>query len=104
MNLVIFFYFFFFTLFYFFLCLNCDLVTGEDRRFAKNNLEPSEHLSTTVEMLSLEMKKEIAIIDEIQMLRDEQRGYAFTRALLGVMADEVYNLFFVKLIDLIYCL
>lgn len=71
--------------------LDCDLVTGEDRRFAKNNLEPSKHLSTTIEMLSLDMKKEVAVVDEIQMLRDEQRGYAFTRALLGVMADEVFQ-------------
>lgn len=76
--------------------LDCDLVTGEDRRFAKNSFEPSVHLSTTVEMLSLEMKKEIAVIDEIQMLRDEQRGYAFTRALLGVMADEAYKFYCTK--------
>lgn len=33
---------------------------------------------------------EVAIIDEIQMLRDPGRGWAWTRALLGVVADEVH--------------
>lgn len=33
---------------------------------------------------------EVAVIDEIQMLRDPQRGWAWTRALLGVVADEVH--------------
>ena len=32
----------------------------------------------------------VAVIDEIQMLRDEDRGWAWTRALLGVPADEVH--------------
>lgn len=30
------------------------------------------------------------MIDEIQMLRDPERGYAWTRALLGVVADEIH--------------
>lgn len=67
----------------------CDLVTGEDRQFAISNLEPSKHLSSTVEMLSLELRTDVAVIDEIQMLRDDQRGWAWTRALLGVAAEEV---------------
>lgn len=33
---------------------------------------------------------EVAIIDEIQLLRDPQRGWAWTRAFLGVIADEVH--------------
>ena len=33
---------------------------------------------------------EVAVIDEIQMLRDPQRGWAWTRALLGVAAEEVH--------------
>ena len=40
-------------------------------------------------MLSTMMEVEVAIIDEIQMIRDEQRGWAFTRALLGAAAHEV---------------
>ncbi|CAL2040416.1 unnamed protein product [Caenorhabditis brenneri] len=68
----------------------CDLVTGEERRFAKDNHHPSQHLSSTVEMLSTQMRVEVVVIDEIQMLRDEQRGWAWTRALLGAAADEIH--------------
>jgi ATP-dependent RNA helicase SUPV3L1/SUV3 len=32
----------------------------------------------------------VAIIDEIQMMRDTGRGWAWTRALLGVMAEEIH--------------
>lgn len=33
---------------------------------------------------------EVAVIDEIQMMRDDGRGWAWTRALLGVMAHEIH--------------
>lgn len=33
---------------------------------------------------------EVAIIDEIQMLKDPQRGWAWTRAFLGINADEIH--------------
>ena len=33
---------------------------------------------------------EVAVIDEIQMIRDTVRGWAWTRALLGVCAHEVH--------------
>ncbi|MFH4978891.1 hypothetical protein AB6A40_005600 [Gnathostoma spinigerum] len=69
--------------------VKCDMVTGEERRFAVDNYHPSNHISATVEMLSTQMRFECAVIDEIQMLRDEQRGWAWTRALLGVAAEEV---------------
>jgi ATP-dependent RNA helicase SUPV3L1/SUV3 len=32
----------------------------------------------------------VAIIDEIQMMGDIGRGWAWTRALLGVMAEEIH--------------
>ena len=32
----------------------------------------------------------VAIIDEIQMLRDQARGWAWIRALQGICADEVH--------------
>lgn len=40
-------------------------------------------------MLTPDMSMNVAVIDEIQMLRDDQRGYAFTRALLAVKSQEV---------------
>lgn len=33
---------------------------------------------------------EVAVIDEIQQIRDQQRGWAWTRAFLGLIADEVH--------------
>lgn len=33
---------------------------------------------------------EVAIIDEIQMIKDQSRGWAWTRAFLGINADEVH--------------
>lgn len=32
----------------------------------------------------------MAVIDEIQQIRDPQRGWAWTRAFLGLIADEVH--------------
>uniref|UniRef100_A0A915DMV6 RNA helicase n=1 Tax=Ditylenchus dipsaci TaxID=166011 RepID=A0A915DMV6_9BILA len=68
----------------------CDLVTGEDRRFAIHRNEPASHLAITVEMLATDHTIDMAVIDEIQMVRDHRRGYAFTRALLGVVAPEIH--------------
>lgn len=69
--------------------VKCDLVTGEERRYATSISSPSDHVSCTVEMLPTDKVYDVAVIDEIQMLRDEQRGWAWTRALLGVAAKEV---------------
>jgi ATP-dependent RNA helicase SUPV3L1/SUV3 len=33
---------------------------------------------------------EVAVIDEIQMVKDPQRGWAWTRAFLGLMAEEIH--------------
>lgn len=68
----------------------CDLVTGEERNFASVNKTPSSHVSCTVEMVSVNTPYEVAVIDEIQMLKDPSRGWAWTRALLGVAAEEVH--------------
>ncbi|XP_018018153.2 ATP-dependent RNA helicase SUV3 homolog, mitochondrial isoform X2 [Hyalella azteca] len=68
----------------------CDLVTGEERRYSSPDLTPSPHTACTVEMVSLQHKYDVAIIDEVQLLRDPLRGWAWTRALLGVCAREVH--------------
>lgn len=36
------------------------------------------------------MADEVAVIDEIQLLRDPGRGWAWTRAFLGLVAEEVH--------------
>ena len=68
----------------------CDLLTGEERRFANADGSPSNHIASTVEMVSLKDLCDVAVIDEIQMLRDPQRGWAWTRALLGLPAKEIH--------------
>lgn len=68
----------------------CDLVTGEERKFALGEENCASHVSCTVEMTSVNVPYEVAIIDEIQLLRDPSRGWAWTRALLGVMAEEIH--------------
>ena len=68
----------------------CDLVTGEERKFAIDRDHPASHTACTVEMASTTNPVDVAVIDEIQMVRDNQRGWAWTRALLGIPAKEVH--------------
>jgi len=68
----------------------CDLVTGEERKYANEDEEPSNHVACTVEMTNCSQVYEVAVIDEIQMVKDYQRGWAWTRALLGIPAHEVH--------------
>jgi len=68
----------------------CDLVTGEERRFAREDGEPSEHVACTVEMANMAQPFEVCVIDEIQVIKDYQRGWAWTRALLGIQAEEIH--------------
>lgn len=67
----------------------CSLITGDERRAADDNPEAPK-LSCTVEMVPLSIPFEVAVIDEIQMLGSEDRGWAWTQALLGVIAKEVH--------------
>ena len=58
----------------------CNLVTGEDvRRTDGVNL-----YATTMEMVILNQRFNVAVIDEIQMISDPSRGWAWTQALLGI--------------------
>jgi ATP-dependent RNA helicase SUPV3L1/SUV3 len=64
----------------------CNLVTGEERVL----IPGARHTACTVEMMQPDVEVEVAIIDEIQMLQDESRGYAWTAALIGTPAKNVY--------------
>ncbi len=68
--------------------LPCALITGEEVRIP----EDTDHYfsSCTVEMMPLNVKFDVAVIDEIQMIGNAERGSAWTSALLGVQADEVH--------------
>lgn len=41
-------------------------------------------------MLDMEQHYDIAVIDEAQMIADRDRGHSWTRAILGVKADEIH--------------
>ena len=66
--------------------VNCSLSTGEEEDFR----EEDTHMAATAEKLDLKRYWDVAVIDECQMIADRQRGYAWTRAVLGVLAPEVH--------------
>lgn len=66
----------------------CDLVTGDDVR--KDLDEHVQLTSSTVEMVNVRRPCEVAVIDEIQMIANSERGWAWTRAFLGANAKEVH--------------
>lgn len=66
--------------------IKVSLVTGEERRLA----EGATHVASTVEMLDTKTPVQVAVIDEIQMLADRDRGAAWTAAVCGAPASVVY--------------
>jgi ATP-dependent RNA helicase SUPV3L1/SUV3 len=62
------------------------LLTGEE----VIEIPDSTHFSSTIEMAKLQTKFDCCVIDEIQMLTDPQRGWAWTRALVNIQADEIH--------------
>jgi ATP-dependent RNA helicase SUPV3L1/SUV3 len=64
----------------------CNLLTGEEEILK----EGASHTSCTIEKVDLKKEYDIAIIDEIQMIDDSQRGAAWTRALLGLRCNEIH--------------
>ncbi|POG78025.1 P-loop containing nucleoside triphosphate hydrolase protein [Rhizophagus irregularis DAOM 181602=DAOM 197198] len=66
----------------------CNLVTGEERRTLLGDHVPLT--ASTIEMANLNTPLDVAVIDEIQMISDQQRGWAWTQALLGLQAKEIH--------------
>ena len=66
----------------------CDLVTGDDVR--RDDAEDVRLYASTVEMVDTAKEVDVAVIDEIQMMGQEDRGWAWTRAFLGANAKEVH--------------
>lgn len=63
-----------------------DLVTGEE----VIRVEGARHQSVTIEMSPLRTPVEVAVIDEAQLIGDEERGWAWTQAVLGLPARELH--------------
>ena len=106
----------------------CALITGEEQRFPTADGMPVDPLgsasalgggsgddgakrmadsyfqSCTVEMTPLNKRVDVAVIDEIQMIADPERGWAWTQAFLGVQAREVHLCGEERSVDLIQAL
>lgn len=66
--------------------VKCSLTTGEE----EDCCDDDTHVSATAEKLDLKRYFDVAVIDECQMINDRERGYAWTRAVLGVRSPEVH--------------
>jgi len=64
----------------------CNLITGEEEIL----VEKANHVCSTIEKLDVNTTYDVAVIDEIQMIADSQRGQAWTRALLGLQCEEIH--------------
>lgn len=62
-----------------------SFLTGEER-----DLNPdAKFMSSTIEMLNLEAQVDAVVIDEVQLLADERRGWAWLEAVVGAPAKKV---------------
>ena len=64
----------------------CDMITGEETIRTPGSFVQA----STVEILDIREVYDIAVIDEAQMMADENRGSNWTRAILGIRAEEVH--------------
>jgi ATP-dependent RNA helicase SUPV3L1/SUV3 len=65
--------------------LRAGLITGEER----DEGDDFTHYARTIETIDVGRRVDVCVIDEIQMLADTQRGWAWTQALFAAPADLV---------------
>lgn len=66
--------------------IKCNLLTGEEEIIVAG----ASHTCCTIEKLNLSDYYDVAIIDEAQLIDDDERGDAWTRALLGIKCREIH--------------
>lgn len=66
--------------------LPCTLRTGQETL----EVDGAVHTACTIEMCALHQHVAVGVLDEIQMLSHPERGWAWSRALLGLAAEEVH--------------
>jgi len=74
-----------------------SLVTGEEEVFD----EEAGHICSTIEMINFNLEVDVCVIDEVQMLDDEDRGWAWVNAILGSPAKKVIMTGSVNALDII---
>lgn len=62
-----------------------SLITGEERKITTGD----RFTSSTIEMASFSHKVDVSVIDEVQMISDPQRGWAWTQAIVGIPAETI---------------
>lgn len=65
---------------------SCNLLTGEEQKTFDN----ASFISQTIETFDVNKFNDTVIIDEVQMLFDESRGWAWTRAIFGAYCNNLY--------------
>ncbi len=65
--------------------IEATLITGEEQIID----EDASHVCSTIEMLDFNLDVDTAIIDEVQMLDDEDRGWAWVNAIIGCPAKTI---------------
>ncbi|KAK2848499.1 hypothetical protein FQN49_005663 [Arthroderma sp. PD_2] len=68
--------------------ISCALVTGDEVKVPEG--EAVRIFSNTVEMVPVGLEMDVGVIDEIQMIADPSRGWAWTRAVLGCQVKELH--------------
>ncbi|MEA3371979.1 MAG: SUV3 C-terminal domain-containing protein [Campylobacterota bacterium] len=65
--------------------IESSLITGEEQIID----EDATHISSTIEMMNYEVDVDVCVIDEVQMIDDRDRGWAWANAIIGVPAKEI---------------
>ena len=65
--------------------VNSSLITGEEQIID----DEATHISSTIEMLNFEVDVDVCVIDEVQMIDDRDRGWAWANAIIGTPAKEI---------------
>jgi ATP-dependent RNA helicase SUPV3L1/SUV3 len=65
--------------------IDASLITGEEQIID----EEATHISSTIEMMNYDVDVDVCVIDEVQMIDDRDRGWAWANAIIGAPAKEV---------------
>jgi len=65
--------------------IEASLITGEEQIVS----EDASHISSTIEMVNFDVDVDVCVIDEVQMIDDRDRGWAWANAIIGAPAKEV---------------
>lgn len=65
--------------------IEASLITGEEQIMG----DFTTHISSTIEMLNFDAEVDVAVIDEVQMIGDRDRGWAWANAIIGAPAKTV---------------